>query len=175
MRNLLYIFIAIVLLASCNSPRRIGSTVVDSIVTEREVTTEDTTLGVAADSSLYQALIECDSNGRAYLSELEALKLGLRSRLTGVELTPIPSRPAVNLLTFECVCDSMAIYFAMAKVTETTKETKSKVETITVEVNKLTWWQQTQVYGFRALALLLLILILIKYLKTWLNPTSLIK
>jgi putative VirB-like lipoprotein len=168
MRKLLYIFFALVLLASCNSPRRIGSTVVDSIVTERETTSEDTTLGVAADSSLYQALIECDSNGRAHLSELNALKLGLRSRLTGVALTPIPSRPAVNLLTFDCVCDSMAIYFAMAKVTETIKETKSKVETITVEVNKLNWWQQSQIYGFRGLASLLLIIILIKYLTSWL-------
>ena len=160
MNKLLFILTIVIVLTSCKVVRT-GSTTIDSIYTERVVTVHDTTFQVEADSSLYNAFIECDSMGRAHLKEINRLTSGKRSSLSNFKMTP---RATDNLLEFGCKCDSLAIYQAMYKIVETTKETKSKVETITVEVNKLNWWQQTQIYGFRILAGIVLLLIIILYL-----------
>jgi hypothetical protein len=171
MRKLLYILAVLVALSSCRVIRP-GSTTVDSVYTQRTVTVHDTTLLIQADSSLYSALIECDSLGQARLKEINRLTSGTRSSLTTLTLTP---RTTDNLLEWGCKCDSLAIYQAMYKIIESTHETRAKVETITVEVNKLTWWQQTQIYGFRVLAGILLTILILNLIKTWLNPTSLLK
>ena len=171
MYKLIVILIALVMFTSCRTTRT-GSQVVDTVYTERTVTIQDTIIEIQADSSTYNALIICDSLGQAHLSELNELKKGLRSQLINVTLTPLN---AGNLLQFGCRCDSLAIGLAMYKIIESTKETKSKVETITVEVNKLNWWQQTQIYGFRGISAIIAVILILNLIKTWLNPKRLIK
>ncbi|HOI32970.1 MAG TPA: hypothetical protein PLC47_09405, partial [Bacteroidales bacterium] len=139
MRNLLIILI-VVLIGGCSSSKKVGHSVYDSITVDKTTIQQDTVIQIAADTSLYQALVTCDSLGRAYLSEIETLNKGKRSSLIQPTLTPLPFG---SLLSLGCTCDSMAIYLAMHRITERIHQTKSKSEVVTVEVNKLNWWQQT--------------------------------
>jgi len=173
MHRIIYIFAILLLFQACKPKQQIVySTRVDSVYTDRIITKTDTALKVVADSSLYQAWVDCDSTGKATVKELNTILQGKRSRLGNITITPLDKR---NVLTFDCQCDSLAIYLEMVKYYEKTTQSTKSSETVPVEVNVLTWWQQTQIYGFRVLGIIFLILIIIKYIKTWLNPTSLIR
>ena len=157
-KKLLFFSLLIVLAASCRSAREIGSTMTDSVRIERLTEYRDTTIQVPADSSWLQALIECDSNGHAYLREILAYKAGDQAIMPIVRIVD-------NTLQVDCICDSLAIYQKISKVYDHTIESRKEKETVTVEVNRLTWWQRTQVYGFRILAVVVLLFLAIKFLK----------
>lgn len=166
--KLLYgiLFITIIILGSCRGPRVLESVKTDSVYTERVVTLRDTTVVVERDSSYLQALIECDSLGNAYLKQILQIKEGNRARVPVISIEPIPTG---NVLNVECECDSLGIYLAMYKIKESEREVKIEKEMVKVEVNRLSWWQKTQLYAFRFLLIIIGIIVFIKNAKSWLR------
>ena len=132
-----------------------------SEVTEKkETVTEvlrDTVIMVQPDSSILQALVQCDSTGRARLQEIKALKESARLQQTiSIEPEPKPYKPAV--ITVKATVDSMGIYLKYKQIYKQTEEVQ-KIETIIEkEVNILKWWQKL----LMTLGILFLCLILIK-------------
>lgn len=82
-------------------------------VTEKTETVKeilrDTVIMVQPDSSILQALVQCDSTGRARLQEIKALKESARLQQTiSIEPEPQPLKPTV--ITVKATVDSMGIY-----------------------------------------------------------------
>lgn len=98
-------------------------------------TVRDTVVQIQPDSSIVQALLECDSTGQARLAEIRTLKESARVRQT-LALKD-------NKLTAKSVVDSMGIYLTYKE--RYREEQKSQiVETvIEKEVNVLRWWQKS--------------------------------
>ena len=102
------------------------------VVTE---TIRDTVIQIRPDSSIVQALIMCDSTGRARLEEIRTLKESARIRQT-LALKD-------NKLTAKSVVDSMGIYLTY-KERYLEEQKVQVVETIIEkEVNVLKWWQKS--------------------------------
>jgi len=92
----------------------------------------DTTLVVKRDSSLLRALVECDSLGRARISELLQTQPGKRVAPPLVAINQ-------NVLTATAQVDSFSIYMQLR---DKYIEQKTTVTVLRhVEVNRLTWWQ----------------------------------
>ena len=104
-------------------------------------TIRDTVIMVQPDSSIMQALIQCDSTGRARLQEINALKESVRLQQTiSIEPEPKPYKPAV--ITVKATVDSMGIYLTYKERYKETAQIQ-KIETIIEkEVNVLKWWQK---------------------------------
>ena len=120
-------------------------------------TIRDTVIMVQPDSSIMQALIQCDSTGRARLQEIKALKESARLQQTiSMEPEPQPYKPTV--ITVKATVDSMGIYLTYKERYKETAEIQ-KIETIIEkEVNVLRWWQKL----FVALGIVFICLIAIK-------------
>ena len=120
-------------------------------------TIHDTVIMVQPDSSILQALIQCDSTGRARLQEINALKESARLQQTvSIDPEPQPHKPTV--ITVKATVDSMGIYLKYKQIYKQTEEVQ-KIETIIEkEVNILKWWQKL----LMTLGILFLCLILIK-------------
>ena len=102
------------------------------VVTE---TIRDTVIQIRPDSSIVQALIMCDSTGRARLEEIRTLKESARIRQT-LALKD-------NKLMAKSVVDSMGIYLTY-KERYLEEQKVQVVETIIEkEVNVLKWWQKS--------------------------------
>lgn len=98
-------------------------------------TIRDTVIQIRPDSSIVQALIMCDSTGRARLEEIRTLKESARIRQT-LALKD-------NKLTAKSVVDSMGIYLTY-KERYLEEQKVQVVETIIEkEVNVLKWWQKS--------------------------------
>ena len=122
-------------------------------------TIRDTVIMVQPDSSIIQALIQCDSTGRARLQEIKALKESVRLQQTiSIEPEPKPYKPAV--ITVKATVDSMGIYLSYKERYKETAQIQ-KIETvIEKEVNVLKWWQKL----FITLGILFICLVTIKIL-----------
>ena len=120
-------------------------------------TIRDTVIMVQPDSSIIQALIQCDSTGRARLQEINALKESARLQQTiSIEPEPQPYKPTV--ITVKATVDSMGIYLTYKERYKETAQIQ-KIETIIEkEVNVLKWWQKL----LMTLGILFLCLILMK-------------
>ena len=120
-------------------------------------TIRDTVIMVQPDSSIMQALIQCDSTGRARLQEINALKESARLQQTiSMEPEPQPYKPTV--ITVKATVDSMGIYLTYKERYKETAEIQ-KIETIIEkEVNVLKWWQKL----FITLGILFICLVAIK-------------
>lgn len=120
-------------------------------------TIRDTVIMVQPDSSIMQALIQCDSTGRARLQEINALKESARLQQTiSIEPEPKPYKPAV--ITVKATVDSMGIYLTYKERYKETAQIQ-KIETvIEKEVNVLKWWQKL----FIVLGIVFICLITIK-------------
>lgn len=113
-------------------PHKIESTEHMVVVTD---TIRDTVIQIRPDSSIVQALIMCDSTGRARLEEIRTLKESARIRQT-LALKD-------NKLTAKSVVDSMGIYLTY-KERYLEEQKVQVVETIIEkEVNVLKWWQKS--------------------------------
>lgn len=101
----------------------------------------DTVIMVQPDSSILQALIQCDSTGRARLQEINALKESARLQQTiSMEPEPQPYKPTV--ITVKATVDSMGIYLTYKERYKETAQIQ-KIETvIEKEVNILKTWQK---------------------------------
>ena len=124
----------------------------------------DTVVQVQPDSSILQALIKCDSTGRARLQEIKALKESARLQQTiSIEPEPQPYKPTV--ITVKATVDSMGIYLSYKERYKETAQIQ-KIETvIEKEVNVLKWWQKL----FITLGILFICLVAIKILVKFLT------
>ena len=120
-------------------------------------TIRDTVIMVQPDSSIMQALIQCDSTGRARLQEIKALKESARLQQTiSIDPESKPHKPTV--ITVKATVDSMGIYLTYKERYKETAQIQ-KIETvIEKEVNVLKWWQKL----FITLGILFICLVAIK-------------
>ena len=114
-------------------------------VTEKTETVKeilrDTVIMVQPDSSILQALIQCDSTGRARLQEIKALKESARLQQTiSIELEPQPLKPTV--ITVKATVDSMGIYLKYKDRYRETSQIQKTEAVIEKEINVLKWWQK---------------------------------
>jgi len=100
------------------------------VVTE---TIRDTVIQVHPDSSIVQALIKCDSTGRARLDEIRTLKESARVQQT-LALKD-------NKLTAKTVVDSMGILLTYKELYREEQKIQVVETIIEKEVNVLIWWQ----------------------------------
>lgn len=104
-------------------------------------TIRDTVIMIQPDSSIMQALIQCDSTGRARLQEIKALKESARLQQTiSIDPEPHPYKPTV--ITVKATVDSMGIYLTYKERYKENAQIQ-KIETvIEKEVNILKTWQK---------------------------------
>ena len=136
-----------------------------SEVTEKkETVTEilrDTVIMVQPDSSILQALVQCDSTGRARLQEINALKESARLQQT-IKIDPDPKPHKPTVITIKTQVDSMGIYLIYKERYKESAEIQQIETVIEKEVNILKTWQKVLMW-LGALAILwILIKILLK-------------
>ena len=136
-------------------------------------TIRDTVIMVQPDSSILQALIQCDSTGRARLQEINALKESARLQQTiSIEPEPQPYKPTV--ITVKATVDSMGIYLSYKERYKETVQIQ-KIETIIEkEVNILKWWQKLLV-GLGSISATLIILTLVYALLKLMQKFGIVK
>ena len=101
----------------------------------------DTVVQVQPDSSILQALIKCDSTGRARLQEIQTLKESARLQQSiKMEADPLPYQPTV--ITVKATVDSMGIYLTYKDRFKESTEVREIKTIIEKEVNILHWWQK---------------------------------
>ena len=134
MKQIIIPIVALATISGCCPrlyPHKTESTEHNVTITE---TIKDTVIQVQPDSSIVQALIRCDSTGRARLEEICTLKESARVRQT-LALKD-------NRLTAKTVVDSMGIYLTY-KERHKEEQKIQVVETVTEkEINVLKWWQK---------------------------------
>lgn len=97
-------------------------------------TVRDTIIQVHPDSSIVQALIKCDSTGRARLEEIRILKESARVQQT-LALKD-------NWLTAKAIVDSMGIYLTYKERHKEEQHVQTIDTVIEKEGNVLKWWQK---------------------------------
>ena len=110
----------------------------ERIVTVTE-TVRDTVIQVRPDSSIVQALIRCDSTGRARLEEIQTLRQSERLRQT-LSLQD-------NRLTTKATADSMGIYLTYKDRYREDQKVQTIETVIEKEVNILRWWQKALMWA----------------------------
>ena len=106
----------------------------------------DTVIQVQPDSSILQALIQCDSTGRARLQEIQTLKESARLQQSiKMQADPLPYQPTV--ITVKATVDSMGIYLTYKDRFKESVETREIETIIKKEVNILHWWQKTLMWA----------------------------
>ena len=116
------------------------TTTVEHVEVVKEVV-RDTVIQVQPDSSILQALIQCDSTGRARLQEIQTLKESARLQQSiKMEADPLPYKPTV--ITVKATVDSMGIYLTYKDRFKESVETREIETIIEKEVNILHWWQK---------------------------------
>ena len=116
------------------------TTTVEHFEVVKEVV-RDTVIQVQPDSSILQALIQCDSTGQARLQEIQTLKESARLQQSiKMEADPLPYQPTV--ITVKATVDSMGIYLTYKDRFKESVETREIETIIEKEVNILNWWQK---------------------------------
>ena len=140
------IFLLALTVASCCPklyPHKTENTEHTITVTE---TIRDTVIQVQPDSSIVQALIRCDSTGRARLEEIRTLKESARVR-QALALKD-------NRLTAKAIVDSMGIYLTYKERHKEEQHVQAIETVIEKEVNILRWWQKALMWiGISAIVL----------------------
>lgn len=134
MKRIIIPFVALSVICGC-SPRLYPhkTELTEHTVTVTE-TVRDTVVQIQPDSSIVQALIRCDSTGRARLEEIRTLKESARVRQT-LALKG-------NKLTAKSVVDSMGIYMTYKERYREDQKVQVVETVIEKEVNVLKWWQK---------------------------------
>ena len=116
------------------------TTTVEHFEVVKEVV-RDTVVQVQPDSSILQALIKCDSTGRARLQEIKTLKESARLQQSiKMEADPLPYQPTA--ITVKATVDSMGIYLTYKDRFKESTEVREIETIIEKEVNILHWWQK---------------------------------
>ena len=136
-----------------------------SEVTEKkETVTEilrDTIIMVQPDSSILQALVQCDSTGTARLQEINALKESARLQQT-IKIDPDPEPHKPTVITIKTQVDSMGIYLIYKERYKESAEIQQIETVIEKEVNILKTWQKVLMWIGVLAILWILIKILLK-------------
>ena len=121
------------------------TTTVEHVEVVKEVV-RDTVIQVQPDSCILQALIQCDSTGRARLQEIQTLKESARLQQSiKMESDPLPYQPTV--ITVKATVDSMGIYLTYKDRFKESVETREIETIIEKEVNILHWWQKALMWA----------------------------
>ena len=150
------IFLAALAAVSCCPklyPHKTENT--ERIVTVTE-TVQDTVIQVQPDSSIVEALIKCDSTGRARLEEIQTLRQSARVQQT-LSLKD-------NRLTSKAVVDSMGIYLTYKDRYREEQKVQTIETVVEKEVNILHWWQKTLMWMGVVSTLVLLTLLAVKFI-----------
>lgn len=144
---------------------------VDSVVIRETV--RDTVVTIRPDKSVIRALLECDSLGQVRLRELIEYQAGERVRPPKIGIRD-------NVLTATAEVDSLTIYMRLKDRYERHVSQSAEKQTVVVEVNRLTWWQELWIRAGRVLATALVGLIAFKLgkpkiLQLWQTITKLLK
>lgn len=134
MRRIIIPIVALATFCGCCPklyPHKTENTEHTVVVTE---TIRDTIIQVQPDSSIVQALIQCDSTGRARLEEIRTLKESARVQQT-LALKD-------NRLTAKAVVDSMGIFLTYKERYREDQKVQVVETVIEKEVNVLKWWQK---------------------------------
>lgn len=144
-------FVLTMILVSCAGKKPV--VVQNTLTTEKTITetVHDTVFKIEKDSSSYNALLDC-INGKPVIKDV------LRTE-PGRTLKSPKVRIADSLLQVDCEANAQEL-FAQWKSTYI-KENKREVVSVPVVTNKLTWWQETQIRGFKVLLGLVLLTIAI--------------
>lgn len=109
---------------------------------------------------MIQALIECDSLGRARIKELQRYQAGERLKPPTVVIRD-------NILSASANCDSLELKIKW--IEQELEHYKNNNQTITkteyIEVNRLTWWQTLCIWIGRISLMLIVALIIYKLWK----------
>ena len=127
----------------------------ERIVTVTE-TVRDTVIQVQPDSSIIEALIHCDSTGRARFEEIQTLQQSARVQQT----LAIKD----NRLTTKAVVDSMGIYLIYKDRYREEQKVQTIETVIEKEVNILHWWQKALMWVGVVSTLALLALLAAKFI-----------
>ena len=141
MRKYIRLLTILLVIQSC-CPRLYptSSEVIERTEVVKEVV-HDTIVQVQPDSSILQALIQCDSTGRARLQEINALKESARLQQSiQMEAEPLPYQPTA--ITIKATVDSMGIYLTYKDRFKESIEIREIKTIIEKEVNILHWWQK---------------------------------
>ena len=149
------LFFSLVVLASCGSSKPATTEKQTTSSTLKE-TVHDTVFKIEKDSSSYQALLECQ-NGKVVIKEVSQAEPGRNLNSPKVRLDS-------NQLKIDCEARAQEL-LAHYKNTHTAT-VQNITKTITIEVNKLTFWQQLQILGFRIYTVLLFLFACYVYVKS---------
>ena len=103
----------------------------------------DTIIQTQPDTAILQALIRCDSTGRARLEEINTLKQTQAQHLhQTLTITPDPQPHQPTPITLTTTIDSLGIYLTYKERHHQTTQTQLTETIIEKEVNILKWWQK---------------------------------
>lgn len=146
MRRYIRLLSTLLVIQSC-CPRLhpTSSEVIERTEVIKEVV-HDTIIQVQPDSSILQALIQCDSTGQARLQEINTLKESARLQQSiKMETDPLPYQPTA--ITVKTVIDSMGIYLTYKDRFKESVEIREIKTIIEKEVNILHWWQKSLMWA----------------------------
>jgi hypothetical protein len=153
MKSLKYILgclLVLITLASCTSNKPVVMQNETKTITE---TVHDTIFKTEKDSSSIKALLECQ-NGKVIFKNIVQSEPGRTLKSPKVRIVD-------NVLQVDCEARAQELLAHY----KNTHEAKFLTITKTIEVNKLTWWQQTQINGFWLLAFIMLLIAVWKVIK----------
>ena len=133
LKNILCCLLVLLTMASCGS----GKTIVlqNETITEKIETVHDTVFKIEKDSSSIAALLECQ-NGKVVIKNIVESVPGRKLKIPKVQLSD-------NILTVDCETVAQEL-FAQYKNTFLSEVGREQLPPI--EVNKLTHWQELQIY-----------------------------
>ncbi|MFE3868701.1 hypothetical protein EKM01_03840 [Flavobacterium sp. RSP46] len=153
LKHIVLLFFSLVVLASCGSSKPATFENKTQTITIKE-TIHDTLFKIEKDSSSYQALLECQ-NGKVVIKNVTKAEPGRTLKSPTVRLDN-------NQLKIDCEARAQELLAHY----KNTHQTSNEVIRVPVEVNKLTWWQETQIKLFRIFAILSLLLAVWLFVKS---------
>jgi predicted component of type VI protein secretion system len=155
LKHIVLLFFSLVVLASCGSSKPATTENKTQTITLKE-TVHDTVFKIEKDSSSYLALLECQQ-GKVVLKNIVQSEPGRTLKSPRVQVVD-------NALRVDCEARAQEL-LAHYKNTHTANDL-TITKTITIEVNKLTFWQQLQLWGFRIYTGLTLLFAIWVYVKS---------
>jgi hypothetical protein len=152
LKHIVLLFFSFVVLASCGSSKP-ATAENKTTITLRE-TVHDTLFKIEKDSSSYLALLECQ-NGKVAIKNVIQAEPGRTLK-----------SPKVRLDNNQLKIDCEAIAQELLAHYKDTYQASNTVVSVPFEVNKITWWQHTQIILFRIYAILTLLFAIWLYLKS---------
>ena len=177
MKSKIIVLTALTAVSCCPKlyPHKTESTEHTVVVTE---TIRDTVIQVQPDSSIVQALIKCDSTGRARLEEIRILRESTRiqQHISFMELgydslaearsnsSGLQHKAPASVMTITSKVDSLGIYLQYKERYKEEQKVQLVETVIEKEVNVLKWWQKALMWiGVTAAILSIALLALVRF------------